>query len=250
MADGVDAAFCRTGMLIGPEGLATLAQKRVAVFGLGGVGGHLCEALARAGLGALDIFDDDTVAESNLNRQLVALRSTLGQPKAEAMTRRIADISPACKVRPQRVFYMPENAADYPFDAYDYVADAVDTVSAKLEIIARAKAAGIPVISCMGTGNKLHPEALRLADIADTHTCPLARVMRKELKKRGILGLRVLFSVEAPLRPRAACEEPPQPQSARPGEGKKNPPGSVSFVPAAAGLIMAGQIVRDLLGID
>lgn len=244
--------FDRTAMLIGPEGLELLARKRVAVFGVGGVGGHVCEALARAGVGALDLFDDDTVAESNLNRQIVALHSTLGQPKVQVMAQRIADINPACRVQAHRVFYLPQNAESYPLQACDYVVDAVDTVSAKLEIICRAVAAGVPVISSMGTGNKLHPEQLRLARIEETSLCPLARIMRKELKKRGIGGVRVVYSKEAPLQPRGdlsgaetALEQAPE---GRPGVPKNNSPGSISFVPAAAGMILAGAVVRDLLG--
>lgn len=238
----------RTAMLVGEEGVALLAQKRVAVFGLGGVGGHACEALARAGIGALDIFDADTVAESNRNRQLVALRSTEGQPKAEVMARRIADINPDCRVRPFQVFYGPDTAAEYPLDGYDYAVDAIDTITAKLELARRADEAGVPLISSMGAGNKLHPERFEVADIYSTSCCPLARVMRKELKKMGIARLKVVYSQEPPVQVRQAAGD----EEGLPGaEGRrKDTPGSISFVPAAAGLILAGAVVRDLLGIE
>lgn len=253
----------RTAMLVGEAGVGRLAQSHVAVFGVGGVGGAACEALARAGVGALTLFDDDIVAPSNLNRQVVALHSTLGRPKAEVMAARITDINPACQVTVHRVFYLPENAAGYPFDGYDYIVDAIDTVSAKLELIGRARAAGVTVISAMGAGNKLHPELFRVAPIEKTSVCPLARVMRKELKKRGITGVKAVFSLEEPLKTK---RQPPQPgcepdetavldtaeygTPPRPGTPKKNPPGSISFVPAAAGLVLAGEVVRDLLSRD
>lgn len=245
--------FGRTAMLIGEDGVACLAAKRVAVFGIGGVGGTACEALARAGVGALDLFDDDTVAESNINRQVVALHSTVGQPKTSVMARRIADINPACKVRGHRVFYTPQNADEFPLEHYDYIVDAVDTVSAKLEIITRAKAAGVPVISAMGAGNKLHPELFEVADIEKTSVCPLARVMRRELKKRGIRGVKVVYSKEEPLA--IPAEKQPEEQPAaeapvRPGTPKTVVPGSISFVPAAAGLVLAGAVVRGLLGLE
>lgn len=245
MADG----FVRTSMLIGDDGVRTLAGKNVAVFGVGGVGGYVCEALARAGVGALALFDDDVVSVSNLNRQITALHSTLGRPKAEVMARRIQDINPACRVQVHRVFYLPENADEYPLQAYDYVVDAVDTVTAKLAIIERAKRAGVRVISAMGAGNKLHPECFAVADIEKTSVCPLARIMRKELRKRGIRGVKVVYSTEPPLASQAApggdmSEAAPE----RPGKPKQNTPGSISFVPAAAGLVLAGEVVRDLLG--
>ena len=242
----------RTALLLGEQGVAALAQKRVAVFGIGGVGGHACEALARAGVGALDLFDDDIVSESNLNRQLAALHSTLGQPKAEVMRRRIADINPVCRVTAHRVFYLPQNAGDYPLDIYDYVVDAVDTVSAKIALVENAYAAGVPVICSMGAGNKLHPELFTVADIEKTSVCPLARVMRTELRKRGIRGVKVVYSTELPRAPEtAALPEAGQAEAVpgRPGTPKQNPPGSISFVPAAAGLVLAGAVVRDLLGL-
>ncbi|MDL2325201.1 tRNA threonylcarbamoyladenosine dehydratase, partial [Ruminococcaceae bacterium OttesenSCG-928-A16] len=193
--------FARTEMLVGEDAVALLAAKRVAVFGVGGVGGFVCEALARAGIGQLDIFDDDVVSISNLNRQIVALQSTVGRRKTSVMAQRIADINPACVVTEHAVFYTPQNADDYPLGVYDYIVDAVDTVSAKLEIITRAVAAGVPVISAMGAGNKLHPELFEVADIEKTSVCPLARVIRKELKKRNIHGVKVVYSKEEPLTP-------------------------------------------------
>lgn len=238
----------RTALLVGEEGVAKLAQKRVAVFGLGGVGGHACEALVRAGVGALDLFDADVVEESNLNRQLVALRSTLGQAKVEVMAHRIADINPGCQTHARQVFYGPDNAGDYPLAGYDYVVDAIDTVTAKLELAGRADAAGVPLISSMGAGGKLRPGCFEVADIYETSGCPLARVMRKELKKRGVERLKVVYSRE-PARPRLG--EPREPPA---DDGtvlrRKIPPASISFVPAAAGLVLAGVVVRDLLGIE
>ncbi len=230
----------RTALLLGEGGLSTLAGAHVAVFGIGGVGGFVAEALARAGLGRLSLFDGDTVAESNLNRQIIALRSTLGQNKAQLMARRIADINPACIVSAHPVFYTPENAPSYPFSGYSYIVDAVDMVTAKLEIIARAKAAGVPVISSMGAGNKLHPECFEIADISQTSVCPLARVMRRELKQRGITGVKTVFSREEAQKPKAPAT----------AEGGRLPPGSLSFVPGAAGLVLAGAVVRDILHIE
>lgn len=248
-------AFSRSAMLVGEEGIHCLAHKKVAVFGIGGVGGHVCEALARAGVGSLALFDDDVVGISNLNRQIVALHSTIGQAKVEVMAARIRNINPACKVTTHRVFYTPDNADEYPLNVYDYVVDAIDTVSAKLELIVRAKAAGVPVISAMGAGNKLHPECFELADIEKTTDCPLARVMRRELKKRHIKDVLVVYSREparTPQPPQAAEEPEPAGQlpSGRPGTPKKIVPGSMSFVPGASGLIIAGAVVRGLLGID
>ena len=223
--------------LLGEDGLAALQNARVAVFGVGGVGGHLCEALARAGVGELHLFDKDTVSLSNVNRQAVALHSTVGMPKVEVMKARIADINPECRVVTHQVFYLPENAEQYDLAGYDYIADAIDTVSAKIELICRAKAAGTPIISAMGAGNKLDPSAFRVADLAKTQVCPLAKIMRRELGARGIKHLCVVYS-----------EEKPQP-SRLPGEHGKHTPASLSFVPPAMGLIMAGKIVRDLTGV-
>ena len=228
----------RSVPLLGEDGLAALQSARVAVFGIGGVGGHLCEALARAGVGELHLFDKDTVSFTNINRQAVALHSTVGLPKVEVMKARIADINPDCRVVTHEVFYLPENADAYDLSGYDYIADAIDTVSAKIELICRAKAQGVPIISAMGAGNKLDPSAFRISDLSKTQGCPLARIMRRELGARGIKHLCVVYS-----------EEKPQP-SRLPSEHGKHTPASLSFVPPVMGLIMAGKIVRDLAGIE
>lgn len=228
----------RTALLLGEEGVARLRAAHVILFGLGGVGGHVAEALARAGVGQLTLVDADTVAESNLNRQILALRSNLGQPKAQAAAARVRAINPDCRVRPVEMFYLPENADSLPFDGADYVVDAVDTVTAKLEIITRAQAAGVPVISCMGTGNRLHPEMLRLGMLSKTSGCPLARVMRRECRARGLADIPVVYSEEPALTPR--------PSDADPAPGRRAVVGSVSFVPGAAGLILAGAVVRAI----
>lgn len=218
----------RTRLLLGDAALTRLAQARVALFGVGGVGGHCAEALVRAGIGALDVYDNDVVSPSNLNRQLVALHSTLGQYKAEVMARRAADINPDCQVQAVPMFYLPENADQVDLSQYDYVIDAIDTVSAKLELAQRCHALGVPLISCMGSGNKLDPSGFRVTDLYKTQGCPLARVMRKELRRRGVPALKVVFSPEEP-----------RPTGVR-------TPGSVSFVPGAAGLVLAGAVVRAL----
>ncbi len=228
----------RSVPILGEDGLAALQSARVAVFGIGGVGGHLCEALARAGVGELHLFDKDTVSLTNINRQAVALHSTVGLPKVEVMKARIADINPDCRVVTHEVFYLPENADAYDLSGYDYIADAIDTVSAKIELICRAKAQGVPIISAMGAGNKLDPSAFRVSDLSKTQGCPLARIMRRELGARGIKHLCVVYS-----------EEKPQP-SRLPSEHGKHTPASLSFVPPVMGLIMAGKIVRDLAGIE
>ena len=234
----------RTAMLLGEAAMEALADARVAVFGVGGVGGHLCEALARAGVGALDLFDADVVSLSNINRQIVALHSTVGLAKVDVMKARIADINPDCRVETHRVFYLPECADEFPLDEYDYIADAVDTVSAKIELAVRARVAGVPLISAMGAGNKLDPGRFCVTDLSKTSGCPLARVMRRELKARGITHLKVVYSTE-PAAPQA--EDVPQ----TPGDqnGKKRAPGSLSFVPSVAGLMMAGEIVKDLISV-
>ena len=228
----------RTALLLGEEGVARLRAAHVILFGLGGVGGHVAEALARAGVGQLTLVDADTVAESNLNRQILALRSNLGQPKAQAAAARVRAINPDCRVQPVEMFYLPENADSLPFDGADYVVDAVDTVTAKLEIITRAQAAGVPVISCMGTGNRLHPEMLRLGMLSKTSGCPLARVMRRECRARGLADIPVVYSEEPALIPR--------PSDADPAPSRRAVVGSVSFVPGAAGLILAGAVVRAI----
>ena len=233
--------FSREELLIGKAGLEKLRQARVAVFGIGGVGSYVVEALARSGVGALDLFDSDTVALSNINRQLIALESTLGRPKVEAAKERVLQIDPACRVEARQLFFTPENAGDIDFSQYDYVADAIDTVTGKLELIRRCREAGVPVISCMGTGNKLDPTAFRVTAIEKTSGCPLARVMRRELKKRGITGVKAVWSPEEPPGPR------PFPDDQK-GTAGRPTPGSMAFVPSAAGLILAGEIVKDLLG--
>ncbi len=230
--------FSRSTPLLGENGMECLRRARVAVFGVGGVGGYVCEALARAGVGQIDLFDNDTVSLSNINRQIIALHSTVGRPKVEVMQERIADINPDCTVRAHRVFYLPENADAFPLEGYDYIADAIDTVSAKIELAVRAKAAGVPLISSMGTGNKLDPTRFCVTDLSRTEGCPLARVMRRELRARGITHLKVVYSTEP-----AAERQAPLPADPTTG---KIPPASLSFVPPVAGLIMAGEIVREL----
>lgn len=235
------AEFSRTEMLLGPVAVEKLRRARVAVFGLGGVGGYAVEALARGGIGALDLVDSDTVSQSNLNRQLLALRSTLGLPKTEAARRRILDIDPGITVKTWELFYNADTADAFDLGAYDYIVDAIDTVSAKLLLAERALAAGTPIISSMGTGNKLDPSAFRVADLAKTSMDPLARVMRRELGKRGIRHLKVVFSPEEALTPQGGREEAES-------LGKRQIPGSVSFVPGAAGLILAGEVIRHIAG--
>lgn len=231
----MDEQFSRTAALLGEEGIERLKASSVAVFGVGGVGGFAAEALARSGVGRLDLFDKDCVSVSNLNRQIIALHSTIGKPKAQVMKERILDINPAARVNAYEVFYLPENAADYDLSQYDYIIDAVDTVTAKLEIIMRAKAAGVPVISCMGAGNKLNPSGFKVADIYSTSVCPLARVMRNELKKRGVKGLDVVYSEEQPRK--ALITEEGSPKAA---------PGSLAFIPSVAGLTAAGFVIKRL----
>ena len=220
----------RTEMLIGSEAVSRLADAKVLVFGVGGVGGHVCEALVRAGIGEIHIVDGDTVAESNINRQIIATRDNIGQPKVEAMAERIRSINPECRVKGFQMFFLPgETSGSMDFSGYDYVVDAVDTVAAKLEIIEKAKAAGVPVISSMGTGNKLDPTLFRIADISKTSVCPLAKVIRKELRNRGIRDVKVLFSTEEPVR-----------------TGVRTP-ASISFVPSVAGLIIGGEVIKDII---
>jgi len=232
-------AFSRTELLLGSEALARLEKARVAVFGLGGVGGYVLEALARGGIGNLDLIDSDTLGVSNLNRQLLATRSTLGMLKVEAGRQRVLDINPQARVRTWPVFFGPDTAEAFDFSQYDYVVDAIDTVTGKLQLIQRCMDAHTPVISCMGTGNKLDPAAFQVADISKTTMCPLARIMRKELGKRGIRHLKVVYSQEEALTPHGAEEEAA-------ALGKRQIPGSVSFVPGAAGLILAGEVIKDI----
>lgn len=227
----------RTAALIGEAALQTLAHARVAVFGIGGVGGHLAEALARAGVGALDLIDGDVVSASNINRQMIALHSTVGRPKVDVMAERIHDINPDCTVRTYRRVYLPENADALDLSVYDYIADAIDTVSAKIELAVRAKSLNIPIIAAMGAGNKLDPTAFEVSDISKTTVCPLARVMRLELRKRGINHLKVVYSKELPVTSGAPDES----------GTRRALPASISFVPGAMGLIMAGEIIKDLI---
>ena len=232
--------FSRTAQLLGEEGVARLSAATVAVFGVGGVGSYCVEALARAGIGTLILFDSDRVARSNINRQLIAMQSTVDLLKTEAAARRIADINPDCKVIQHPVFFLPENAEEFDLSACDYLVDAVDTVAAKLAIIELAARLNIPVISCMGAGNKLDPTRFEVADIAKTSVCPLARVMRRELKKRGIEHCKVVYSKEEPLRTHETDEPLPD------GSSRRSLPGSISFVPSVAGLILAGEVIKDL----
>ena len=233
--------FLRTEMLLGSEALTRLQSARVAVFGLGGVGGYAVEALARSGVGSLDLIDSDTVSVSNLNRQILATHSTVGMLKVDAARNRVLDINPACNVKTWPVFYTPDTADAFDFTQYDYIVDAIDTVTGKLALVERAKAAGTPIICCMGTGNKLDASAFQVADISKTTMCPLARVMRKELTKRGIRHLKVVYSQEEALTPTGWEEEAA-------ALGKRQIPGSVAFVPGAAGLLLAGEAIRDLTG--
>ena len=235
------AEFFRTEMLLGKAAMERLRNARVAVFGLGGVGGYVVEALARGGIGALELIDSDTIGESNLNRQILALRSTLGLPKTEAARRRVLDINPQAKVVTREVFYNADTADSFRLEEYDYIVDAIDTVSAKLLLIARSIAAGTPIISSMGTGNKLDPAAFRVEDLSKTSMDPLARVMRRELGKRGIKHLKVVYSPEEALTPRGGEAEAE-------ALGKRQIPGSVSFVPGAAGLLLAGEVLRHIAG--
>lgn len=234
----MEEQFIRTARLIGEEAVERLAKARVLLFGVGGVGSFAAEALARAGVGEITLVDGDTVAPSNLNRQLVALHSTIGLGKAEVMAGRIRDISPACRVTPLCLFYGKDNPDAFDFSAYDYVIDAIDSVTSKLLLAEKCRAAGTPLISSMGTGNKLDPTAFVVTDISKTHTCPLARVMRRELHRRGIDHLKVLYSLE-PARIPDADEM-----------GSRRTPASISFVPSVAGMILAGEVICDLSGIE
>lgn len=235
--------FVRTELLLGSAGMERLRQARVAVFGVGGVGGYVVEALARSGVGALDLIDSDTVALSNLNRQIVATLSTVGQYKVDAAAQRIRDIAPDCTVRTYRTFYTPETAAQFDFAQYDYVVDAIDTVTGKIALVLQAQAAGVPIISSMGAGNKLDPTRFEVTDIYKTTVCPLAKVMRRELKRRGVKKLKVVYSTEPPRTPQAAPGEAA-------GPGRRSVPGSTAFVPPVVGLIVAGEVVRELAGVQ
>ena len=231
--------FSRTRLLLGSGAMEKLSRARVAVFGLGGVGGYVVEALARSGVGALDLIDHDTISTTNLNRQLLALHSTVGMPKAEAARQRVLDICPEIQVIAHSCFYGPETEELFDFTQYDYIVDAIDTVTAKLALIRRAKEAGTPILCCLGTGNKLDATKFQITDISKTSVCPLARVMRKECAKRGYKNVKVLFSTEDPIpSSEESTEELP--------EGRRSLPGSVAFVPSVAGLLIAGEVIKDL----
>ena len=246
--------FSRTQLLLGQTAIERLQGSRVAVFGIGGVGGYVCEVLVRSGVGAFDLIDDDRVCLTNLNRQSIATRKTVGQYKADVMEARIHDINPNAQVTVHKTFFLPENAQDFPFDQYDYIVDAVDTVSAKIALVMEANARNIPIISSMGAGNKLDTTAFRVADIYETQVCPLARIMRRELRKRGVERLKVVYSQEPPIRPiedmsiscRTHCICPPG--TKHKCTDRRDIPGSTAFVPSVVGLIIAGEVVRDLSG--
>ena len=237
--------FLRTEMLLGAETMKKLQNAHVAVFGIGGVGGYVAEALARSGVGTFDLIDNDTVALSNLNRQIIATHSSIGKYKVDVMKERILDINPKARVNVHKCFFLPENSKDFDFSQYTYIVDAIDTVTAKLELIVRAKEVEVPIISSMGTGNKLDPTRLEVADIYKTEVCPLARVMRNELKKRGIKKLKVVYSKEQPIKRKK--QENDQITSENAGR-IKDVPGSTAFVPSVAGLIIAGQVIADIQG--
>lgn len=229
--------FERTALLLGKASVERLARKRVAVFGVGGVGSFVCEGLVRAGIGAIDIVDKDTVALSNINRQLIALHSTVGKNKVDVLEERLKDINKNLIIKKYKCFFLPETSETFDFREYDYVVDAIDTVTGKIELILKAKEAGVPIISAMGAGNKLEPAGFQVSDIYKTSVCPLARVMRRELKKRGVDKLKVVYSKEEPIKPQFE-------------EGEEVVPGSISFVPPALGLIIAGEVVKDLIRVE
>lgn len=229
--------FERTALLLGKASVERLARKRVAVFGVGGVGGFVCEGLVRAGIGAIDIVDKDIVAISNINRQLIALHSTVGKNKVDVLEERLKDINKNLIIKKYKCFFLPETSETFDFREYDYVVDAIDTVTGKIELILKAKEAGVPIISAMGAGNKLEPAGFQVSDIYKTSVCPLARVMRRELKKRGVDKLKVVYSKEEPIKPQFE-------------EGEEVVPGSISFVPPVVGLIIAGEVVKDLIRVE
>lgn len=243
--------FSRTELLLGKAAMEKLSKARVAVFGIGGVGGYVCEALVRSGVGAFDLVDNDKVSPSNLNRQIIATGRTIGRYKTDVMKERILDINPDADVKIHKCFFLPENADEFPFEEYDYVVDAVDTVTAKIELVMKCKEKNIPIISSMGAGNKLDGSCFKVADIYKTKVCPLAKVMRRELKKRGVKNLKVVYSEEIPVSPRdmeedlkeGICNSSEEQKSTR-----RSIPGSVAFVPSVAGLIIAGEVVKDLAG--
>lgn len=244
--------FSRTELLLGQEAMEILSKARVAVFGIGGVGGYTVEALARSGVGAFDLIDNDKVCLTNLNRQLIATRKTIGQYKVDIMEERILEINPDAVVNVHKCFFLPETKDEFDFTAYSYVVDAVDTVTAKIELVLQAQSAGVPIMSSMGAGNKLDPTAFEVADVYKTSVCPLAKVMRRELKKRNVEHLKVVYSKEQPVRPiedmaiscREDCTYPPDAEHKY--TGRRDIPGSIAFVPSVAGLIIAGEVIKDL----
>ncbi len=244
--------FSRTELLLGKEAMEKLKNARVAIFGVGGVGGYVCEALVRSGVGAFDLIDDDKVCLTNLNRQIIATRKTVGKYKVDVMKERILDINPDAKVETHKCFFLPENADEFPFEEYDYIVDAVDTVTAKISLVMVAKEKNVPIISSMGAGNKLDASQFKVADIYKTKVCPLAKVMRRELKKRGVKKLKVVYSEEQPTRPiddmaiscRTNCICPPG--AKHKCTERRDIPGSLAFVPSVAGLIIAGEVVQDI----
>jgi tRNA A37 threonylcarbamoyladenosine dehydratase len=246
--------FSRTQLILGKEAMQKLSTSRVAIFGIGGVGGYTVEALARSGVGELDLIDDDRICLTNINRQILATRKTVGKYKVDAAAERVAEINPDCKVNTYKTFYMPDTQEQFDFSKFDYIVDAIDTVTGKLAIIENAKKANVPVISSMGAGNKVDPTAFRVADIYQTSVCPLAKVMRRELRKRGIDSLKVVYSQEEPIRPeddmeiscRNHCICPPG--TVRKCTARRDIPGSNAFVPSVVGLIIAGEVIKDLVG--
>ena len=245
--------FSRTQLLLGAEGMQKLASSRVAVFGIGGVGGYTVEALARSGIGALDIIDDDKICLTNINRQIFATRSTVGKYKVDVAAERIADINANCKVTAYKTFFMPDTEGEFDFTQYDYVVDAIDTVTGKLALVKKAKAAGVPIISSMGAGNKLDPTAFEVSDIYKTSVCPLAKTMRRELRKLGVDRLKVVYSKEEPIRPEQETETSCRnncicpPGTVRKCTVRRDIPGSNAFVPPTVGLIIAGEVIKDLI---
>ena len=242
--------FSRTELLFGGEAMDKLANSRVAVFGIGGVGGYTVEALARSGVGAIDLIDDDKVCLTNINRQIIATRKTVGQYKVDVAEQRILEINPNVKVTKFQTFYTPETAEQFNFTQYDYIVDAIDTVTGKIALVVNAKAAGTPIISSMGAGNKLDPTAFEVADIYKTSVCPLAKVMRRELKNRGIKKLKVVYSKEPPITPAESEENRSNGSDVGNAHAKRQTPGSTAFVPSVVGLIIAGEVIKDLTGVN
>lgn len=239
--------FERTKLLIGEESLEKLKNARVAIFGVGGVGGYVCEALVRSGIGSFDLIDNDTVCLSNLNRQIIATHSSVGKYKVDVMRDRMLDINPEVNVKVYKCFFLPENAHEFPFAEYDYVVDAVDTVTAKIELVMKCQEEGVPIISSMGTGNKMEASAFKVTDIYKTKMCPLAKVMRYELKKRGVKKLKVVYSEEIPLNPMVRSLEVAA-NADKTVASRRSTPGSLAFVPPVSGMIIAGEVVKDLTG--